>query len=529
MSAYDAAGNESAQSTPPLSITTPDLPPPDTINPTQPTSLTASGVSASRVDLSWTGSTDAGGSGLAGYQIFRNGNPAPVNAVPVVATTFADIGLAANTSYSYQVRAIDGAGNVSTLSNAANATTLAAAAWSNQDIGAVAAPGSFIDNGGNLSVTGSGSDIWGYADEFHYAYRTLNGDGELIARIVSLSNSDPWAKAGVMVRETLDANARFGLMLMTPGSNGAAFQYRTTAGGAAAPSGSNDKVSTLPRWVRITRVGNVVSGYLSADGTTWTLRNSVTLTNLSANVYIGLAVTSHSNGSPATGVFDNVSLVLPTPDTTAPTVPQNLTGTTVGTSRVDLSWSAATDTGGSGLAGYRVYRNGGSTPLASVSSTGYSDTGLSPNTTYTYRVSAYDAAGNESTPSAPPLSITTPDVPPPDTINPTQPTSLTANGVSASRVDLSWTGSTDAGGSGLAGYQIFRNGNPAPVNATPVVATTYADIGLTANTSYSYSGAGYRWRRQRVDPVQRRQRHHTCSHGLVEPGHWCRRPGRQLH
>ncbi|MEZ5566622.1 MAG: FG-GAP-like repeat-containing protein [Gammaproteobacteria bacterium] len=373
---------------------------------------------------------------------------------------------------------------MSTLSNAANATTLAATAWSNQDIGAVAQAGSFIDNGGSLSVTGSGSDIWRSADEFYYAYRTLTGDGELIARIVSLSNSDPWAKAGVMVRETLDAGSRFGLMLMTPGSNGAAFQYRTTTGGLAAPSGSNDKVSTLPRWVRITRVGNVVSGYLSADGTTWTLRNSVTLTNLPANVYIGLAVTSHSDGNLATAVFDNVSLVLPTPDTTAPSVPQNLAGTTVGTSRVDLSWSAATDTGGSGLAGYRVYRNGNSTPLASVSSTGYSDTGLSPNTTYTYKVSAYDAAGNESAQSTPPLSITTPDVPPPDTIAPTQPTGLGANAISANRIDLAWTAATDTGGSGLAGYRIYRNGGSTPLATVP--GTTYVDLGLVASTTYSY-------------------------------------------
>lgn len=483
VSAYDAASNESAQSSPPLSVTTPDNPPPDGINPTEPTGLGANAVSSSRIDLSWTASTDAGGSGLAGYQVFRNGSATPVNATPIVATTYADTGLAASTAYAYQVRAIDGASNVSTLSNAANATTQAAAAWSNQDIGAVAATGSFADNGSSLSVTGSGADIWGTLDEFHFAYRTLTGDGELIARVTSLTNTNANAKAGVMLRETLTANSRYALMMMTPGANGGAFQRRTTTGGSAGPSGSNDLVSTLPRWVRITRVGNLVSGYISPDGTNWTLRSTTTLTALPATVYIGLAVTSHLDGLLATGVFDNVSLVLPTADTTAPSVPQNLAGSPVGTTRIDLTWSAATDTGGSGLAGYRLYRNGSATPLATVTGTSYSDTGLLANTAYTYRVSAYDAATNESAQS-PQIAVTTPDVPPPDLIAPTQPTGLGATAISANRIDLSWTAATDTGGSGLAGYRIYRNGSGTPL--TTVTGTTYSDLGLTASTAYSY-------------------------------------------
>ncbi|MEQ1802501.1 MAG: FG-GAP-like repeat-containing protein [Gammaproteobacteria bacterium] len=486
VSAFDAAGNESDPSSPPVSVTTLDVPPPDGINPTQPGTLGANAVSSSRIDLAWTASTDAGGSGLAGYQVFRNGSATPVNASPITGTSFADTGLSPSTAYSYQVRAIDGADNVSTLSNAANATTLAPAAWSNQDIGAVAAAGSFADNGASLSVTGSGADIWGAADEFHFAYRSLTGDGELVARVTSLTNTNANAKAGVMIRETLTANSRFALMMMTPGANGGAFQRRTTTGGSAGPSGSNDGVSTLPRWVRITRTGNVLSGYISLDGITWTLRSSATLAALPSAVYIGLAVTSHQDGVLATGVFDNVSLVLPTPDNVDPTVPQNLAGSPVGTSRIDLTWSASTDTGGSGLAGYRVYRNGSGTPLASVTGTSYSDTGLTANTTYTYRVSAYDAAANESDLSTQ-VPVTTPDVPPPDTIAPSQPTGLGATAVSANRIDLSWTGSTDTGGSGLAGYRIYRNGSSTPL--TTVTGTTYSDLGLAANTAYSYQVA----------------------------------------
>src|SRR6266850_3157590 len=80
----------------------------------------------------------------------------------------------------------------------------------------------------------------------------------------------------------------------------------------------------------------------------------------------------------------------PPPDTTAPTVPQNLTATAAGPTQVDLSWTASTDSGGSGLAGYRVFRGG--TQITTTTATTYSDTGLTANTAYTYTVRAYDNA-----------------------------------------------------------------------------------------------------------------------------------------
>ncbi|MBN8280369.1 MAG: PQQ-dependent sugar dehydrogenase, partial [Gammaproteobacteria bacterium] len=181
------------------------------------------------------------------------------------------------------------------------------ATWLDQDIGPVLAAGNATVNGTSVTVRGAGADIWGNADEFHFAHRTLTGDGDVVARVASLTNTDPWAKAGVMLRESLAANSRFALMLMTPGSTGAAFHYRTSAGGNAAPPGSGDGTSTLPRWVKISRRGNLVSGYTSTDGATWTLRDSVTLA-LPATVYAGLAVTSHQDGTLATGVFSSVQV-----------------------------------------------------------------------------------------------------------------------------------------------------------------------------------------------------------------------------
>jgi hypothetical protein len=95
-------------------------------------------------------------------------------------------------------------------------------------------------------------------------------------------------------------------------------------------------------------------------------------------------------------------------DTTPPSVPSGLTATPAGTSEIDLSWTSSTDNpGGSGVAGYKIYRSDhGSIPLATVTGTSYADLGLSPATTYTYAVSAFDQAGNESAQTQP-LSATT--------------------------------------------------------------------------------------------------------------------------
>ncbi|MEO7385684.1 MAG: hypothetical protein ABIX37_01980, partial [Gammaproteobacteria bacterium] len=180
--------------------------------------------------------------------------------------------------------------------------------WLNSDVGSVAAAGSVTRSGTSFTVRGSGADIWGTADEFRFAQRLLTGDGDLIARVTSLTNTDPWAKAGLMIRESLAPGSRYALVMMTPGSNGASFHYRTATGGSAAPPNSADKVTALPRWLKVSRRGNVVTGYLSADGLSWTMRGSVTLA-LPATVYTGLAVTSHNDGTLATGAFASVQVV----------------------------------------------------------------------------------------------------------------------------------------------------------------------------------------------------------------------------
>jgi hypothetical protein len=178
------------------------------------------------------------------------------------------------------------------------------APWLSQDIGAVAATGSASSSSGTFTVTGSGADIWGTADEFRYVYQSASGDCEIKARVVTQQNTDPWAKAGVMIRETLNANSANAMMDITPG-NGLNFQYRTTAGGASSPSVSGG-AATVPYWIRLVRAGSTFTAYKSTNGSTWTTVSSTTIT-MGASVYIGLAVTSHLDGTLSTATFDNVA------------------------------------------------------------------------------------------------------------------------------------------------------------------------------------------------------------------------------
>jgi len=174
-----------------------------------------------------------------------------------------------------------------------------------------------------------------------------------------------------------------------------------------------------------------------------------------------------------------------TVDTTPPTTPGTLSSPSKTTTSISLSWGASTDSGGSGLAGYNIYRNGATTPTAQTTGTTFNDTGLTPNTAYTYTVRARDGAGNLS-PNSNQISVTT-NSNSTDTTPPTTPGTLSSPAKTSSSVSLAWGASTDTGGSGLAGYNIYRNGATTPTAQTTGTGTSYTDNGLNANTAYTYT------------------------------------------
>jgi parallel beta-helix repeat protein len=164
-------------------------------------------------------------------------------------------------------------------------------------------------------------------------------------------------------------------------------------------------------------------------------------------------------------------------DTQDPTVPGNVTATPVSPVRVDLSWSASTDN--VGVTGYTIYRDGVQIATVGSSVTSFQDTTVVPSTTYLYTVDAFDAAGNHSAQSAPPASATTPS----DKQAPTVPGGVTATPISSSRVDLSWSASTD--NIAVAGYTIYRDG--VAIDTAGGAATGFQDTSVAPGTTYLYT------------------------------------------
>ena len=202
--------------------------------------------------------------------------------VPMAASLFAGLAVTSHDN------------NKSAMAGFSNAKVIPAAGlpspWVTRNIGAVGPFGDASFNGGILMASGSGADIWGTADAFRFVYFPASGNCQLTAQVASLQNNNGWAKVGVMIRESLAAGSSNAFMALTP-ANGATFQTRTATGTATT---SVKAAGAIPGWVRITRVGSVLTGYVSTNGTSWTQVGSKTVA-MSAQVFVGVAVTSHDN------------------------------------------------------------------------------------------------------------------------------------------------------------------------------------------------------------------------------------------
>jgi beta-glucanase (GH16 family) len=176
--------------------------------------------------------------------------------------------------------------------------------WWNQDIGVVGFSGSAATDGFTYTVSGSGADIWKQSDGFQYVYQPVTGDGSIIAHVASQDSTGAYAKAGVMIRESLAASSRHALVAATP-SGDIQFIRRTATGGSSVNTADPGKPA--PYWVRLDRSGNTLTAYDSADGVNWNLVGSATVP-MASTVYAGLAVCAWNNGAVNTSTFDNVYL-----------------------------------------------------------------------------------------------------------------------------------------------------------------------------------------------------------------------------
>lgn len=178
--------------------------------------------------------------------------------------------------------------------------------WSGADIGSPALAGSQSLSNGIWTVAGSGTDIGGTADQFHFVWQPLASDGSINARVLSQTNTNSRARAGVMLRQSTDPSAPFYSVVVTP-QRGIFVLRRATQGGGVSTVAS--LAGTVPVYLQVQRSGSTFTAYTSSDGSTWMAipGSSVTL-NLSGTLLAGMAVTSHTVTAINTAKFDAVNI-----------------------------------------------------------------------------------------------------------------------------------------------------------------------------------------------------------------------------
>ncbi|MVW60990.1 hypothetical protein GPY61_13730 [Massilia sp. NEAU-DD11] len=280
------------------------------------------------------------------------------------------------------------------------ATSSIISGFADADIGGAAPAGSATYADGTWTVKGGGAEIWGTSDSCHFAYRALTGDGAIIAKVESLQNTSPSAKAGVMMRTSLAQGAPRAWMAVTN-----RIQAEQNMQNLAVYGGNNygNKVlpiasSTASYWVKLERIGNMITGYVSPDGTNWAATDVGRIDGpLPDTIYAGLVVASVANGTLNTSTFSNVQITGGDGGAPAaiPAAPATLLAEP-GDGAVPLRWQQSF--GATGYAVLRATSSGGpyTTIAANVAGSSYIDTSVANGTTYYYAITATNAAGTSA-------------------------------------------------------------------------------------------------------------------------------------
>ena len=168
---------------------------------------------------------------------------------------------------------------------------------------------------GSYIVSSVSGDIWDKQDHLRLVCKRLNGDGTIVARVDSMTNTAAWAKAAVMVRDNLTAGSAHALLMLAPDGR-TAFQNRSLGDGISDSAHGNPGAATFPHWVKLERKGNQITGYHSTDGTNWVLQTNdgggtsanPRMIGIGTSVYIGLAVTSNNLNTPCVVEFSQVQI-----------------------------------------------------------------------------------------------------------------------------------------------------------------------------------------------------------------------------
>jgi chitodextrinase len=458
ITAFDAATNESAQSSGLTAATLADTSPPSV-----PGNLHQTGQTTSTISIAWDASSD--NVAVTGYDVYRNG--ALVRSQP--GTTYTDTGLAVYTGYVYTVAAHDAANNGSNLSASLYAGTA-------PDTTAPTVP---VNLRKTSSTVSSISLAWDAStDDVGVTGYHIYRSGSLIASVGGTSYTDTGLTVNSSYTYTVNAYD-------AAGNNSAqSAPYNTASSTDVTPP-------TIPANVRTTTVldtsisiawdassDNVaVTGYkvyrsgVLIGTTTSTSYSDTGLTPVTQYNYTVIAYDAAGNNSAVSATLSVTTAY----DTTPPSVPANLASTATTDTTISLSWSVATDN--VAVTGYDLYR--GNAIITTTTGTNFTDTGLGVNTSYTYRIRAHDGSNNNSVQSSP-VTISTI----PDTVAPATPAGLASPSSTTTSVNLTWNATTDdASPPSAISYSLYRNG----VLLVTQSGTSYSDTGLRYNTGYHYT------------------------------------------
>lgn len=273
--------------------------------------VTASSVTGTHFQIRW----NTIGGNERGYRVERSGDGASYAAIASVSpttSTYTDTHVSPLGRYYYRVIATNEAGDGGASAVCFGATPAASALpapWSAQDLGFVFGPGTAGPAaGGGITAMGSGRSFDDPIDQCQFVSQTLTGDFLLTAHIGSLVGGASNAVAGLMIRRTLDANAADVVVGVHPDRT-PVFSVRQLQDLAASPIPTTDFPGAV-EWLRLERLGGVITASASPDGINWTALGSAAAPML-ASVNAGMAITSGSEWRLAAVTFDHISLTVP--------------------------------------------------------------------------------------------------------------------------------------------------------------------------------------------------------------------------